>query len=57
MVNAEVKEGNVKKTISIPEEMDKAIKGHCKKQGDYSNYIIDAVKEKLQREQAPCQHV
>jgi hypothetical protein len=43
MIGAKVKEGNVRRTISIPESLDKKIRTKYTKQGDFSRVIIEAV--------------
>jgi hypothetical protein len=45
-VNAQPKKGNIKLTISIPETTNNLIRRHCKKQGDVSRIINEAVNAK-----------
>jgi hypothetical protein len=47
MATAKPKKGNIRITVSIPETLDVEIRKHYFKQGDYSNFVIDALNQKL----------
>jgi rRNA maturation endonuclease Nob1 len=43
MASAQVKEGNIRLTISIPQELNKRVRQNYQKQGDFSKTIIAAL--------------
>jgi hypothetical protein len=43
MASAQVKEGNIRLTISIPQELNERVRKNYHKQGDFSKTVIEAL--------------